>query len=521
MRDIIISKLTNNGKIIPQRATKKYIIKHGLYSYIESLYDNTYSLSEKIYCIVNKLDSRKKCKLCDKPILYKHGYSTFCSRKCSNNDLDVKIKNKLNVSIALKRAYQERGESIKEKRSLSLEKHYGKKVNSPFSIPVIKDKIKQTNNIRYNVDNVFYLKEFRGDAKKKTRLSSVEFNKIKGFDISYIDDKIIVKNGCDIHKDFEISITDFYNRAHRNRFGKICPLCNPINSFSSFELDFLEMIKELNITNYTINDKSIIKPFELDFFFTDKKLAIELNGVYWHSEIYKDKNYHKNKSDLCEKQGIQLIHVWEDDFYNNKELVRSMIVSKFQKSPIRIYARNTKIKNINSKTYRDFLHINHIQGSINSSIKLGLYYKNELISVMGFGKLRSSLGSKNKQGFYELHRFCNMKNHSVVGGASKLFSFFIKNYNFTEIISYAKRDYSIGNLYKKLGFSFIKKTDPGYYWLINNVRKHRYNYRKDKIKTKLNEHMSAVEIMHKKGYIRCYDSGNLKYSFKNNSQKLS
>lgn len=99
----------------------------------------------------------------------------------------------------------------------------------------------------------------------------------------------------------------------------------------------------------------------------------------------------------------------------------------------------------------------------------------------------------------------------VVGGASKLFKYFTKKHKYNSIISYAKRDYSNGNLYRKLGFSEVKVTEPGYYWVIDGIRKHRFNYRKDRIVTKYNKHKSAIKIMHDKGYFRCFDSGNLKF----------
>jgi len=113
-----------------------------------------------------------------------------------------------------------------------------------------------------------------------------------------------------------------------------------------------------------------------------------------------------------------------------------------------------------------------------------------------------------------LQRYCSLKNTNIIGGASKLFSHFIKNNNnFEKIISYAKRDYSSGNLYKILGFKLNKICDPGFYWLIDGIRKHRYNYRKDRIVNEENKNLTAVEIMHNLGYIRCFDSGNYKFIY--------
>jgi len=504
--------LNNSHKLIPQRCNKNYLKKHKLYEFINNSFDDTYSLSEKIYCLVNDLKERKRCKVCNKELKFKNGkYSTYCSRKCSNSDPEVLKKNKIGVSHSLKKAYEKRGDEIKQKRSNTLLKNFGEYANSPFEITSIKNKAKQTILNKYGVKNVFYIKKFRSNVST-AQDKSVIFNKLNGYDIIYLDkNKILVKNLCDIHGDVVMDSITFYNRAHRNRNGIICPICNPINSFSSLEKGFIKLLSEINVTKYKKNTKDIIAPYELDFYFPNKKIAFELNGLYWHSEIYKDSNYHKNKSDLCAAKDIQLIHIWEDDFYEKYDLIKSVVSSKLGITPKRIYARKCKIKKITSKNYRLFLDDNHLQGSINSSIRLGLFYNNKLVSVMGFGKARISLGTKQSEGIYELHRFCSKKYYTIVGGASKLFNYFEKNFKYDKIISYAKRDYSNGNLYRKLNFEFVHNTSPGYYWVIDNKRKHRFNYRKDQIQTNENKHLTAVEIMHNKNYFRCYDSGNMKF----------
>jgi very-short-patch-repair endonuclease len=519
MKDKVKSILVGpNNNIIPQRSNKEFLKKHNLYNYINDSYDDSYSLSEKIYCIVNNLDKRKQCKHCGKELIFNHGYSTFCSRKCSNNYPEVLEKNKKNVSKSLKIAYSERGDQIKEKRKKTLYEKYNEESSSPFGISCIQDKIKNTIKERYGVDNVFYLDKFRSNGKEISQKRSIEFNKLNGYDIEYLNKgEILVKSLCKIHGDVKIDTSTFYNRTYKERTGIVCPICNPKNSFSSLETEFEKILIDLNI-NYIKNSKKLIYPYELDFYVPDKNLAFELNGIYWHSELHKDKNYHYKKSNLCEEQGIQLIHIWEDDFYDNYELIKSICESKLGLNHNKIYARKCSIEEISSYEYRKFLNENHIQKSINSSIRYGLFYNKELVSVLGLGKLRIPLGSKNKTNTYELHRFCSKKYYTVVGGASKLLSHFEKNYKWEEIITYAKRDYSNGNLYYNLDFHFIKNTGPGYYWLVDNKRKHRYNYRKDKIANKHNKHLTAVEIMHNKGYVRCYDSGNLKFN-KTNVQK--
>jgi hypothetical protein len=244
------------------------------------------------------------------------------------------------------------------------------------------------------------------------------------------------------------------------------------------------------------------------------RLGFEFNGVYWHNELYKEKNYHFDKTELCEKNDIKLIHIYQDDWFYKQDIVKSRILNLLGKSN-RIMARKCEIKEItDNKLIREFLKQNHLQGNISSKIKIGLFYNRKLISLMTFGSLRKSMGQKALEGTYEMMRFCNKLNTNVVGGASRLFKYFIKYYNPKEVISYADRSWSQGELYEKLGFKFICKTRPNYYYIINRERKYRFNFRKDKlIREGADPSKTEHDIMLEKDIYRIYDSGNLKYIY--------
>jgi hypothetical protein len=138
---------------------------------------------------------------------------------------------------------------------------------------------------------------------------------------------------------------------------------------------------------------------------------------------------------------------------------------------------------------------------------------------MTFGNLRKNLGNNSKKGNYELLRFCNSINITVIGGASKLFKYFLSNYtDVIQIISYADRCWSNGNLYRKLGFELDSITEPNYYYIIDNIRRNRYNYRKDKlISMGYDKNKSENTIMREIGYNRIYDCGSLKFIFNKKS----
>ena len=134
------------------------------------------------------------------------------------------------------------------------------------------------------------------------------------------------------------------------------------------------------------------------------------------------------------------------------------------------------------------------------------------MSLMTFGSLRRSLGQIKKQNEFEMIRFCNKKMTSVVGGASKMIKYFINKYNPIEIISYSDSSRSNGNLYENLGFEFVKETPPNYNWVIDNVRKHRFNFRKDRlVKQGFDSNKTEIEIMRDRGYYRIWDCGSKKW----------
>jgi hypothetical protein len=173
----------------------------------------------------------------------------------------------------------------------------------------------------------------------------------------------------------------------------------------------------------------------------------------------------------------------------------------------KIFARKCQIKECGVSESREFLDKNHIQGFANSVKKIGLYHNNELIGLMTFDYYEGR--KKMEEGGWNLSRFCNVLNTNVVGGASKLLKHFIKKYNPNRIISYADKDWSIGNLYYKLGFKKINETKPDYKYIINKKRVHKSKYRKSILKTDLTE----SEQMKINGINRIWDCGKIKFEF--------
>jgi hypothetical protein len=332
--------------------------------------------------------------------------------------------------------------------------------------------------------------------------NNIHKNKYDYSSIEYVSSKNKIKITCKEHGEFEQKPNDHIS-------GKGCPKCG--HKYNQMEDELKEYIKSLGL-EYDENIKKIIPPLELDIYIPSKSIAIELNGLYWHSEIYKDNNYHLKKTNQCELKSIKLIHVFEDEWLYKKNIVKSRIKNILGLTTNKVYGRKTNIKEVSSKESKEFLINNHIQGNINSSIRLGLYLDDKLMSLMTFGNLRKSMGENSVNGNYELFRFCNKLDTIVIGGADKLLKYFIKKYLPTKIVSYADRRWSQGNLYEKLGFKFIHNSKPSYYYIIENNREYRFKYRKDVlIKEGYDKNKSEHQIMLDRKIYRIYDCGSKRY----------
>ena len=247
---------------------------------------------------------------------------------------------------------------------------------------------------------------------------------------------------------------------------------------------------------------------ELDIYIPSYKLAIEANGLYYHSTDRLPSGYHLMKTKECEEKGIRLIHIFEDDWILKQNICKSIILSALGIYDVRIFARNCKIKEISSEEYKNFLNLNHIQGSINSSIRFGLFYNDELIQVAGWGK------SRFKSGEFELHRMCSKLNTQVIGGFSKL----IKHSQLDNFISYIDRSLFDGKGYVKIGFKLLNETPISYfYWKVFGVRINRISAQKYKLpnllKNKFDPTLSETENMLAAGYHKVEDCGTLKMKY--------
>lgn len=503
------------------------------------------------HCQVNNKDVISKMKESrKKTFVKKYGVESF-----TQSDVFKKKTKKTN----LKRYGVEYPQQNKVIRQKSIETNLNKYgVDNPAKNEFILEKTRQTNLKKYGEEYIQQTNEFKIHSKKikKQRYGDENYNNLEKYkqtmlstygvdNISktdFIKEKItkehliksyndLIENPLILEKvNIKFNVTDYKgvrgmtynfqckkcNEHFEDRLsgGHLprCPVCYPYVA-SKPELEVLNYIKSLipNEEILTNTRKTLNNEFELDIYIPSRKLAIEYNGLYWHSEVGggKDKNYHLNKTMVCKGKGIRLIHIFENDWIDRQDIIKSILCNLLNVNMTSIYARKCEVVELNNKEKDVFISSNHIQGSDKSSIRIGLKYNGEIVSVMTFTKSRF-----DKKVEYEMSRYCNKIFTNVVGGASRLFKYFISKYQPKSIVSYCDRKMFNGTVYDTLGFRFDSNTSPNYYYTDYTITLNRMRFQKHKLPKILEVfdiNLSEWENMKINGYDRIWDCGNLKF----------
>ena len=456
------------------------------------------------------------CRVCNSPTKFlgvNKGYSKHCSYKCSNSNKETQNKKKESYLNKYGVDNPSKSNEIKQKKRETNIKTCG--VDCNLKLESVKDAIKKTCKIKYGVD--YYLQS----DEYKHKIWERNYNRIKNNKFINISPMFMLEEyrGVELTYKFKCTVCQsiFDDHLQDGRIP-ICRVCFPIKQ-SKAQLELYDYIK-IYYGDTLLSTRNIIDEMELDIYIPSKKIAIEYNGIYYHSEISgnRNKTYHINKTEKCEANNITLIQIFEDEFLFNKELVYGKInrLLNIKTNINRVYARNCLIKVVEPSIANEFLISNYIQGNDHSLIRLGAFYNEKLVALMTFGKTRVSMGGCAQKNVYELYRYCS--NCSVVGGASKIFTHFIRLYNPDKIITYADRRWSTGNLYEKMGLTLISKTKPNYWYTKDHVKRfHRFGFRKNVLKKRLvnfDNSLTEWQNMQLNGYDRIWDCGSLKYEWK-------
>ena len=384
---------------------------------------------------------------------------------------------------------------IKDKARKTLLDNYG--VEHPLQNDELLKKVKITNLNIFGTECVFFNEDIKNKIKN-TQLNKLNYAKsqnlvtindlVKMFnrdettilnDIRLLNLKII-KFDNDFRFYIETSnlpiLSDFFSKT--DACGK-----------SYCEKELVDFVKSIYSDEIVENTKRIIPPKELDIYIPKMKLAIEYNGLYWHDENHVDRNYHLTKTNMCNKKGIDLIHVFEDDWLYKKEIVKSMIASRLGIYKEKIFARKCQIKEIEKDQAKIFFDENHLQGFTYGDLYLGLTFNDELIQCICI----------NKKGWHdgnvELTRMVTKLNTQVIGGFSKLMKHISDYIEYKSITSYVYKAWFNGKGYIESGFKIVKENNPSYSYVVNGRRVHKSHFRKDKIKK-----------MFERGELKFYDS---------------
>ena len=496
-----------------------------LKKYANSIYpfENDYSLLRKLI-----LNNGKLCEHCFGPS-YK-GYK-YCSQKCSSTVVNTK-------RIDYPRGYKLSDET-KQKISNSVKFYLNSLSSEQRDYLKISGKPRGPGKLNLNIEGI-KLQEYKGTLNtvrvickkhgdlgymnytnvvysgakekicEKCFIDMLKLQRIKDIskvcdkrNIQFVDivDKYTILLKCKKHGNFTTSLKNFL----QHETG--CPKCS--NNTSKAELEINKIVNGIQ------NDRTLIKPLEIDVLSTEYKFGIEYDGIMFHSEgIHKSamfnklndlRNNHLHKTELCEEKGYQLFHIFDNEWLNpdKQEIWKSIIRNKMGQNT-RIGARKCSVKEVSSKETRKFLNENHLQGYATSSVNIGLYYNNDLIQIMTFSKV---------QNIYEMVRLCSKINFSVQGGASRLLKHFERNYNPKSLVSYANRRWSEGNLYLKLGFGLNHISSPDYFYFLPNkyILESRNKFQKHKLSKLLeiyDPNLTEVQNMFNNGYRRIWDCGN-------------
>ncbi len=488
------------------------------------------------------------CQTCGKSTSVKwqkRNKQRFCSRACSVNNPDVKEKNRNGVAKTFEEKYgghAMKTESAKENFKASMRSKYGKEFAQ--QVKTIQDKTKRSNVERFGVESVLqkdspireqiikrWMDKYGVDNPGKSDAVIKQRSKIKQenhfvelkrlFDANNVE--WIIKDGeyegYHFSKKYNFCCTKCNNTFQSTVYvphDVYCEICHPEKK-NTGELSLLQFLNsELNGKVVTRNNRTILNGKELDFYIPDLKIAVEYNGLYWHKESQRiSKNYHLDKTNKCNDQGIRLIHIFETEWLHKQNIVKSILRQSLGGQVAKIHGRECEVKIIETQEKRAFLEQCHIQGDDKCSVAYGLFYKGNLVSLMTFCRSRF-----DKKVEWEISRFCNALNTKIHGGASKLFSMFLQDYKPGSVVSYSDRRYFSGEVYKALGMQFISNTAQGYHYISPDYKTlfNRQMFQKKKLAERLEKFdpsLSEWENMKMNGFDRIWDCGHSKWIWKN------
>jgi endogenous inhibitor of DNA gyrase (YacG/DUF329 family) len=447
------------------------------------------SMKERLLCIFKDITSVPRCPQCGKISSFvQSSYRTFCSSICAQSNIQTRNKHKQTMLKTYGVEYGGQTDEQKQKRKNTCLFRYG--VDHHWKNSSIQQKRINTFASNYGVIN-----------PQQQYFSDETLSLLNDINWLTHEHHVLQKSCAEISNNLQVNPTTVSNYLHKYNI----PIKHFNTSLAQREIgSFLQ-----NFTSVELNNRTILTSGkEIDVFLPDYNIAIEYCGLYWHSDYFErnTKNSHLNKLNELLLKDIRLITIFEDEWTLKQDIVKLKLLAILGKDPRkRVFARQTYISNVSTQEKQIFFENTHIQGNGPSSINIGLYDTHELVACMGL--------IKQKNNRYIINRYSTSA--QVVGGFSKLLTYFIKNYNPTQLVSFADRRWGEGNLYHKTGFSLEYIITPDYHYVVNHKRIHKFNFRHNNLKkilTKYDEHSSEVVNCKNNGIFRIWDCGLIKFT---------
>lgn len=343
-------------------------------------------------------------------------------------------------------------DEFKDKLRCSFENKYG--VDSPWKIPGIKDKRDEMMKAKYG--DTSYLRSRMPSTTVALLQCKKKYEEYLDSHEKRTEEQIAADLGCS--QSLIQKVTARYGLVDK-------VITNPISS--SKEKEIGKLLDSLGI-EYLTNYRSILDGKEIDIYIPTKKIGIEFNGNYWHSSLFQEKNYHFDKSKLAESKGVRLIHIYEYEWNTMKDKIIQLLKIALGIVDNKIYARKCEVREITNQEAKILNDKVHLQNHRNAQVTYGLYYHDELVQLMSFSRTHYNRNLKGDNS-WEIIRGCPGSNNIVVGGVSKLFSRFIRDYDPDEVFSYCDFNKFDGKSYEAIGMKFIGYTGPDKTYLIDGA----------------------------------------------------
>lgn len=440
--------------------------------------------------------------------------------------------------------FPQQSEEVKQKIVKSTREHYG--VDHVMQSEDHRNRLIESCREKHGVDWINQLPEYRESSRQAGILrfaNSIQDEEKRQNYLNFMKDPIAyVKTNFKekpTMKEVKDSIGGLDEATIYGYLGVGTSSAILTRAMSTMERDVQRFIQSIVDTEIWMCNRSLLnnnddKRREIDLYLPEYKIGIECNPTATHncSHYYKDsdccglisKDYHKIKTDLAEKNGIFLFHLFGYEWIWKHDIMESMVRSLLNKNESKFHARNLQVCELNSYECKRFLDNNHRQGGIFSKIRLGLKTTGgELVSVMTFDKTRNTMGNSRSdtENTWELSRFCSLLNTTVVGGASKLFKYFLRNYEYDKIVSFSDRAHTRGTLYEILGFQKVNVSSPNYVWVNykDDTYYNRVSCQKKNLPKLFDEpdldikNQTEKQIMMTHGYVQVFDSGTIRWEY--------